>query len=336
MFVQKKYYSILIVASTLLISYLHYSTLPGVYELHNIFAELYYIPILLGALVFGLKGAVLTFIFASVLYLPYIYINWSSAFPFLANKILHALFSGSFAFIAGFLVDRERERRKQSEKQRYLAGLGQVATTIVHDLKNPLITISGFARRIQEGKGDINKAVQMILDSAQKMQMIVHDVLDFAKPIRLTLKVEDMRNTISLACDSCKAKAEEKGVVLSLNLPDVSLNIAVDGLNMERALVNLISNAVDASDKGEIVVVQAMSEGDWLSVVVKDHGEGMDRETLENVFIPFYTGRTSGTGLGMAIAKKIIEEHRGGIHINSQRGIGTEIIIKLPYKQIGG
>jgi hypothetical protein len=96
---QKKYFLFLIVTSTLFITYLHYSTLPLIHDLHNIFTELYYLPLLLGALAFGLKGAVLTFIFVSVLYVPYILVNWTNTFPFVANKLLHALFSGLFVTI---------------------------------------------------------------------------------------------------------------------------------------------------------------------------------------------------------------------------------------------
>ena len=138
---RKQYFFFFIVASTLIITYLHYSTLSGINDLHNIFTELYYMPLLLGALAFGLRGAVLTLMFVTLLYLPYIYLNWSGTYFFIVNKLLHALFSGSFAILAGVLVDREKRYREQSEKDHDLVSLGQAATAIVHDLKNPIITI---------------------------------------------------------------------------------------------------------------------------------------------------------------------------------------------------
>lgn len=89
---------------------------------------------------------------------------------------LHLGSSGLFAVLAGFLVDRERERKRKMERERHLARIGHAA--IVHDLKNPLIVISGFAKRIRDGKGDAADAVQTIIESAEKMQKIVFDVLD--------------------------------------------------------------------------------------------------------------------------------------------------------------
>lgn len=106
----------------------------------------------------------------------------------------------------------------------------------------------------------------------------------------------------------------------------------IDGLQMERALTNLITNAIDASDKGQEVLISGLSEKNSMVIKIKDHGSGMDRETFENIFTPFYTKKKGGTGLGMPIAKKIIEEHQGKIYVQSRSRVGTEVTIKLPYK----
>ncbi len=168
------------------------------------------------------------------------------------------------------------------------------------------------------------------MDSAQRMQRIVHDVLDFAKPIRLISKEEDIRNTLKCACDCCKTKAEEKGVILSLDIPSEIINSVIDSSHIERALINLINNAIDASTKGQNVLISAIAERDCIVIIIKDNGSGMDRETLENIFIPFYTKKSSGTGLGMAIVKKIIEGHKGKIHVVSRPNIITEVKIEIP------
>lgn len=320
----------LIVASTLLISYLHYSTHPNIQSLHNIFTELYYLPLVLGAFVFGFKGAVLTYLFVSIVYLPYIIMNWTNDVSFIANKLLHALFSGSIALLAGYFVDREKRLREQAAKDRYLAGLGQAATAIVHDLKNPLISISGFARRIRQGKGNVDTATEAIINSAEDMNVIVHDVLDFAKPIKLKLEDVDIGTLIAKVHNYCKEKAEQKGIALSVYLPADSKTIQIDRSHMERALINLINNAIEASEGGESVDIRAEINEDNLYIKIKDRGAGMDEETLENIFIPFYTKKSYGTGLGMAIAKKIVEGHKGRIHIENQEQQGTEVILELP------
>jgi two-component system sensor histidine kinase HydH len=321
---------IFIASAALLITYLHYSTLPVFHDLHNIFTELYYIPLLVGALVFGLKGAIVVYIFITVLYAPFIIINWTHDISFIVNKFLHALFSGFFAFLAGVLVDRGKIYQKRLERERYLAGLGQAAAAIVHDLKSPLITVFGYARRIREKKGDVDTAVETIIDSAKKMEAISDDVLDFAKDIRLSLKEENIGDIINSASSSCKTRADAKGVRLSVDIPNDVLYIKADSVHLERALINLINNALDASDKGNEVKIWVVSEKNAVKVIIKDSGSGMDKETLENIFVPFYTRKKTGTGLGMAIAKKIIEGHQGSINIKSIMGSGTEISVILP------
>jgi signal transduction histidine kinase len=327
---QTRYFVIFIVASTLAITYLHYSTLPGINELHNIFTELYYIPLLLGALVFGLKGAIVAYIFVTSLYVPYIVINWSGTYLFIANQLFHALFSGAFAVLAGVLVDREKKRREQAEKNRYLVRLGQAAAAIVHDLRNPLISIRGFAKRIQQEKGDIKAASQIVIKSAEDMQDIVNDVLDFAKPIKITCKEADIVKTLREICTYCRPCAALKRVKLSVEFSAVPLRITADISHFKRAMVNLINNAIDASGQDEIVIVSVSSGHGYLIIKIKDYGVGMEKDILENIFVPFYSKKTSGTGLGMAIAKKVIEAHKGNFRINSKPGQGTEVTIELP------
>jgi signal transduction histidine kinase len=325
----KKYYIAVLVIFTLLITFLHFSIFQE-QSPHIVLEELYYIPLLFGALIFGLKGAILTYLFVSLLYLPFFFGNWTVSFLSLVDRLLHILFSGVFSILAGYLVDRDRKHHKELEKERYLAGIGQVATTIVHDLKNPLITILGFTKRIREGKGTIDTATQAITDSAQQMQKIVHDVLDFAKPLQMKTKEENIKTIINLAYESCKTKAEESGVMLSADILNGLSPIEMDGVYMQRALINVINNAIEASGKGQDVVISAATEKNNLIIKIKDNGSGMDKETIDNIFTPFYSKKSWGTGLGMSIAKKIVEGHRGKIWIDSKVGLGTEVMIEVP------
>mgnify|MGYP005858049973 FL=1 len=202
----------------------------------------------------------------------------------------------------------------------------------MHDLKNPLIAVLAFARRIREGKGDVEKAAHAIWDSAQNMQKIVESTLDFARPVQPDMKQEDLTGILNRVCDSCKPKADESGVTLSLEVPPEPLTVAVDGHTMARALTNLVSNAVEASEAGQEVVVSAQRGGKNLFISIIDQGVGMDREALENVFVPFYTKKSKGTGLGMVIAKKIVEAHAGKITIDSRVGQGTQVTVELPAR----
>ncbi len=328
---RKRICIVLIIVSTLLITVLHYVML-GRLPSHVVLEELYYIPLFLGALNFGLKGGLVTYLFVSVCYLPFFFGQWTTTFLDYLDRGLHLLFSGVFVFIAGFLVDWNQRRMKQIEKDRYLTGLGEAATTIVHDLRNPLISILGFAKRIKENKGDLQTAAESIIDSAQNMQRMVDGVLDFARPIQLELKEEDVSKIVRQACDLCKMKAEERGVMLSTEVSGGAVIARIDGFNLQRAIINLINNAIEASVKGQRVVVCVEPKGHDTVVRVKDSGSGMDKETLENIFIPFYSKKHTGTGLGMAIVKKIIDGHQGKIHIKSRPHMGTEVRIELPCR----
>ena len=328
---KKNYHILAIVTLTTLITYLHFVTMRHYSEL-VVLEELYYLPLLLGVLRFGLKGAVITWLFVSAAYLPFFSGAGTMTVPELMDRVLHLVFTGAFASVAYFLAERERKKLKQAEQDRYLAGIGQVATVIVHDLKNPLISILGFARRLREGKGDVTLAAQTIEDSAQNMQRIVSSVLDFAKPLQLDLKEVDIWNIVNRAGESCRTKAAAKGVTLAMQLPSAPVIIAIDRSHIERALINLIDNAVDASLQGAPVSVTAATDRKEIIITIKDQGTGMDSETLASLFMPFYTTKNEGTGLGMPISRKVIEAHAGTLGITSKQGVGTEAKIRLPYK----
>ncbi len=327
-----KRYWIFIASAVILITELHFLILTRNSSL-IVIEELYYIPLLLGAFWLGLRGALVTYVIVSLLYLLFFFGNWTTSILGMAERVLHLVFSGMFTLTACFIVDRERKRRQQTEREQYLAGIGQAATTIVHDLKNPLITILGFGRRIQEGKGNIDSAVQIIMDSAWSMERIVNDVLDYARPIQLELNVEDARDIIRQVYDFCTTKAVEKVVSLSLALPAEPIPVAMDGIQMKRALINLVNNAIEASDTGQNVLLDAAHGKKTPIIRIRDHGCGMDKEALEKLFTPFYTTKKGGNGLGMSISKKIIEAHSGMIRIESQKETGTEVIIDVPYKE---
>jgi len=204
-------------------------------------------------------------------------------------------------------------------------------SAIVHDLKNPLIVILAFSRRIKEGKLSVDIALQPIIDSAENMQKTVDSTLDFARPFQLEFRKEDIRDVVQRACRSCRAKAEEREVTLSIDVPADPIYMEIDAPNLARALTNVIHNSVDASSNGQNVIISTARKKDHVEARIKDVGSGMDKETLENIFVPFFSNKKAGTGLGMPIVKKIVEGHQGRIRILSQPGRGTEVFIALPF-----
>jgi two-component system sensor histidine kinase HydH len=326
----KKVSALPIILMTLFITYLHYSSIGAGNALHNIYRELYYIPVLLGALAYGLRGGALLYLLVFVLYFPYVLMTWPGPVLNETNRLLPLLLQGSFAVVAGYLVDRGKKQRAQLEKNRYLTEIGRVSTVIVHDLKNPLIAILGFAQRLKEGRGKVDSAAQAILNSAEKMQKIVSGVLDFAAPVQLNTKEEDIRNVVTCGVSACRMSADERNVALFTSLPSHPVIGSVDGFHLERALMNFIANAIEASSEGQSVAISVAVAHGYVSIRIKDQGSGMDEKTLEHIFLPFYTSKKRGTGLGMPIAKRIIDGHHGKIAVISKAGQGTEVTIELP------
>jgi signal transduction histidine kinase len=126
-------------------------------------------------------------------------------------------------------------------------------------------------------------------------------------------------------------KAEQKDVILSLDLPPHPVDTSIDGFHFERALENLVMNAIEASGRNQSVSIIMADLKNMMIIKISDNGPGMDAETIANAFVPFYTKKNGGTGLGMPIAKKIIEGHKGTIRIDSKAGQGTSITIELPF-----
>jgi len=138
-------------------------------------------------------------------------------------------------------------------------GLGQAATMIVHDLKIRCL-LSWICQTHYGKKENTDTAVEAIIESAEVMQKIVFDVLDFAKPIVLEVKAQDIRDIVKKSCEACKLKAAENGTSLTLDLPSQSVMAEVDGFRVERALANLINNAIEASAKGSMCALPCRSK----------------------------------------------------------------------------
>jgi signal transduction histidine kinase len=227
-------------------------------------------------------------------------------------------------------VDLRNAHRRQLEQNRYLSGLGQAAAVLVHDLKNPLLNINAAIRRLEKGTSSSEEAVTAIRGAVGRMEQIMNVALDFSKPLQLNRKEQEATALIRELLQTSTTKAEQEGVELTINVTEQSLMVMVDPLYLERALVNLVNNAIEASQKGQSVSVVLRKRNDMAIIKIRDHGRGMDEETLRHLFIPFYSKKSSGTGLGMAVAKKIVEEHEGRITVKSRPAAGTKIAVHLP------
>jgi len=260
--------------------------------------------------------------------LPYIFITWGTGWEEEAARVVELLLYLLFALGAGYFVDREQQIKRELDKTRFITSLGRITSSIVHDLKNPLIAILGLLERLARGKGDCARYVPLLLQDAKKMERIVYDVLDFARPVKVEPKLRNLSEIILSSIETCREKAKKKHISFETSL-DNSLSAEVDAFLLERALVNVISNAIEASPENSVVTIEMKTGDGMITVTVRDQGPGMDKETMKRSFEPYFSTKKSGTGLGLPIVHKIIEAHGGTIEIASPASGGTAVIIKL-------
>jgi signal transduction histidine kinase len=228
-----------------------------------------------------------------------------------------------------------RFQREMSQKER-LTALGRLSTVIAHEIRNPLMIIKGSLhtlRRADLGQDALREAVADIDEEVARLNRIVNEVLDFARPISFELSTVDLN---ALCRESATAaQASGSGPAIGLELDPALPPLVTDPERLRSALVNMLVNARHAANgrNGETpVVLRTASAGDRARIVVADQGVGISPADLGHVFDPYFTTRRGGTGLGLPIAKNIVEGLGGTIQVASVLGVGTEIAIDLPVR----
>jgi signal transduction histidine kinase len=243
-----------------------------------------------------------------------------------------------------------RRQLKQTEedmlRMRTLAALGEMAAVVVHELKNPLGGIRGFAelldRDLEEGDPR-RRSVQKIMQGADAMDRMVKSLLDFSKPVKLSARKVEMAGIIDEAISFFEMDDSQKNsdVRIARNYHQAEVWCELDREQFRQVLLNLLHNAAQAMTEGGEISVDLSPAGQTAdsgpgetdrSVLLKisDTGGGMSKATLEKLFTPFFTTKQEGTGLGLSTVKKIMEAHQGEIQVQSEQGRGTTITLRLP------
>ena len=247
-------------------------------------------------------------------------------------RLLAGTFNTMTASIARF-------QREAAQRER-LSSLGRLSTVVAHEIRNPLMIIRTALRTLKQGTAapaDARAAVADIDEEVTRLNRIVTEVLDFAKPIKFELAPVDVN---ALCEDAVRAATSESpDVPVQLNLDRGLAPIVTDGERVRVALVNILTNARHAvlahpagaspAGRGVRVVTSATSNG-RVAIEVRDQGVGIAAEDLTRVFDPYFTTRRAGTGLGLAISRNIIEGLGGTISVSSRPERGTDVRIELP------
>jgi two-component system, NtrC family, sensor histidine kinase HydH len=327
---------------------------PHAVVLHNVLHHLNILPFMLAGMFFGWRGAVQTILLATVLQAPSIHRHWFRAPLDAQDQIVELSTFGAAGIIAGLLADRERTQRKRVEatkleleqvhaklqqnveqlkKTERLTAAGQLSASLAHEIRNPLASISGAAGILARGQASPEargECLEILTRESLRLNKLLTNFLDFARPrlprLQKTEPIEIIKSVVTLA----QHTASRQGVLLDVEAHGDVREIECDPEQIKQLLLNLILNAIDATEGEGIITIAAHFEDESLFIDVSDHGQGISPEDREQVFDPFFTTKKNGTGLGLAIASNIAAQHDGTLSCRPNTGRGTIFRLELP------
>jgi len=224
----------------------------------------------------------------------------------------------------------------QLEQAHRLATTGEMAASIAHEIKNPVAGIIG-ALQVLESENVFSDSHRDIIAEMQiqleRVNQAVNDLLSYARPAPPMFGKVDLHELIKKTAAMLSHQMVEKNIEVSLNLAGSSPEIRADGKQLRQLLWNIILNAMQAVPSGGKVAINTSRGNTVFTVQISDNGKGMPEEVLAHIYEPFFTTKHKGTGLGMTISKRIIEQHKGGIEVESRIDRGTAVTITLPQIQ---
>jgi two-component system sensor histidine kinase HydH len=310
---------------------------------HAIHGRLCYIPIILGAIWFGVRGGLGVALGITLLTIPYPYVRGVADRSVLLNEYTEMVFYVAIGLTAGILIEQQRrERRRSDSLQRELAhkerlsSLGQMAAGLAHEIKNPLGSIQGAAEILGDDAG-ADARRRDLLDVLSKESRRLGDVVDhflaFARPRRMRTEPVRVNDVVERTAAQMGLDASNRRVTVECDLaPDLPA-IEADAEQLHQVFMNVVLNAIAASPEGGRVRVHSNADARDVHVTVTDEGTGIAPADLSRVFDPFFTTKDSGTGLGLSVSHAIVEEHGGRISIDSEVGRGTAVTVSIP---VGG
>lgn len=218
----------------------------------------------------------------------------------------------------------EQDGRQKLDK---LVHIGELTSRITHDMRNPLTVIINYSTMVRKNsKNKLDKKsldqLALIEEEARKMYHQIEDVLNYVKLPPLKLQTHSLHDILKKVIDRTQTSDD-----VTIHLPKNNPQIVCDIDKLEIVFVNLMSNAIEAMDKSGTIMINSAETKDSVIIEVEDSGPGINDSNLEKIFEPLFTTKTTGTGLGLASCKNIIERHRGTITVKNNP---TTFTIRLP------
>ena len=229
----------------------------------------------------------------------------------------------------------DRLHRTQMSRAEHLATLGELATGLAHEIRNPLAGIAGVIEIVSRDLPSTSPARAVIKDvrlEIAQINRIVTDLLETARPHPPQIRLSNLNTTVEHAVMLARQQVLSKPIKIELHQDSDLPEVEHDSDQIHQVLLNLLLNAVQAVATAGTVNVKLGSEDGCAKVVVSDTGRGISPQHLSNIFRPFYTTKGNGTGLGLSLARRIVEEHHGRIEVHSVVGKGSAFTVLLPLR----
>jgi len=261
---------------------------------------------------------------------------------FLAHQLAEATRVETRKFQAAALQLAEANRNLQEaeaavRRSDRLAALGQLSAGLAHELRNPLGTIKTSAELLLKNVPADNAVARemagFISSEVDRTNSLVTRFLDFARPLAVRVERTDLTQVIDQAIGDMEKHQPPFDVTIYKNYSPEIPPFLLDGELMERVIYNLLLNAAQASPPNGSITVKTRENDGTVEITVIDRGSGIDAKHIENIFNPFYTTKSAGVGLGLAIVSKIVDEHGGSIAVESEPGEGSVFRVYLPFRE---
>jgi signal transduction histidine kinase len=351
---QRLIQALVLVCGVLLISIGHYVTATQFVALHNVYQRLYYLPIFAGAYWFGWRGALGVSLLSAAAYFPHIVHDWSDYPGYRQAQYAELLMFQVVGSVVGILAELEqRQRARQERTARELAAayrqlqesfehmrradrlsaLGQLSAGLAHEIKNPLGSIKGSLEIVAEDFPPDHKKrefIEILRKEIDRLNSVLTEFLHFARTPRPDLQRCDLRDVIDSIRVLCAKEAARQGVRIEVVYSGALPEVYADAAQIQQALLNLVLNGIQAMPGGGRLKIEAKASAGAVEIRIHDEGTGIPLEARSRIFEPFFTTKERGTGLGLAVAHKLIQGHHGEIRLLEQEGPGAVFLVILP------
>ncbi len=228
-------------------------------------------------------------------------------------------------------IKEAREKRVESEK---MGALEQMMDEVAHEMRNPLVSIGGFARRVYDNlpEGNPNrKYMEMIIEDVAKLETMIKKIIEIQTVSIIYLEPTDINEVVQETIRPFEREFEDKAIDVETRLTDNPPLIHADRELLRKAVSNLVENSIEAmTGDNRALRISTGTYGSSVEIKIADTGKGISRDKIRNIFEPLFTTKIYGPGLGLTQTLKIIQEHRGTISVESEPGKGTVFTIQLP------